>query len=47
MDNKVGKRVLKRVHLEKIYEPIREGKRPKVLLVVWKTGLYEDDQLKK
>lgn len=47
MDDKVGKRILKRVQLEKVYEPKREGKRPKVLLVVWKSGLYEDDQHKK
>ena len=47
MDDKVGKRILKRVQIEKVYDPKRGGKRSKVLLVVWKAGLYEDDQPKR
>ena len=43
VDEKAGKRVLKRVLLENIFEPKSEGKRPKAVLVVWKTGLYEED----
>ena len=47
IDEKAGKRIMKRVILDKVLEPKSASKRPKAVLIVWKTGLYEEDGFKK
>jgi len=47
LDEKAGKRVMKRVFIEHVFEAKTEGKRPQAVLVIWKTGLFEDDSYKK
>lgn len=46
IDEKYGKRVLKRVYLEKVSDVTSKNNKPKVVLVVWKSGLFEEDAYK-
>lgn len=46
-DEKTGKRTLKRVVLYKVYEAKNKSKnKPKVILITWKSGLFEEDAYK-
>lgn len=44
--NSDGKRALKRVMLERIVDFSTKSDRPKVVLITWKSGLFEDDAYK-
>lgn len=44
--NSDGKRALKRVMLERIVDISTKSDRPKVVLITWKSGLFEDDAYK-
>jgi hypothetical protein len=47
MNEKLGKRMVKRVILYKILEEKSKKKnKPKVIMIVWKTGLFEEDVYK-
>jgi hypothetical protein len=46
-DESTGKRTLKRVFLYKIYEQKSKNKnKPKVILISWQRGLFEEDAYK-
>jgi len=47
LDEKAGKRAMKRVFIENVFEAKAEGKRPQAVLVIWKAGLFEEDSYKK
>lgn len=47
VDETTGKRGMRRVFVENIFEPKSETKRARAILVVWKTGLFEEDSYKK
>jgi hypothetical protein len=47
MDEKSGKRTMKRVLLYKVYETKSKNKnKPKCILISWKSGLFEEDSYK-
>lgn len=45
-DEKTGKRTLKRVFLSKVLNETSKKNKPKVVLIVWKSGLFEEDAFK-
>ena len=47
VDEKSGKKTLKRVLLYQVLNELSKTKKPKCVLVVWKTGLFEEDSYRK
>lgn len=46
LDEKHGKRTLKRVLIYKIFDEASKNNKSKVVLITWKTGLFEEDAFK-
>jgi hypothetical protein len=47
VNEKNGKRILRRVVLNKILDKKTRKDKTKLVLIVWKGGLYEEDNFKK
>ncbi|CAF0950564.1 unnamed protein product [Brachionus calyciflorus] len=46
LDEKAGRRILKRVYIYKVFDESSKKNKPKVVMVTWKSGLFEEDAYK-